>query len=337
MDKQLLQKYFRNQCSVEEIEQVLNWFQTGEGQKYFEEHLNKDMQQYSEEENMLFYPDVPTEKMLNNIKKNRSSVYQLKSRSTWKIRVSVAIIICSILVGLNYSFLQSAETDKVQETEISFRTISTQDDQQRLITLTDGTKIRLNSNSSIKIPEIFPDSARSVSLNGEAWFDVSQDKNRPFSILANRVHIKVLGTEFNVNVDTLSGNVEVAVAEGMVTLNEETDLNGTAAILTQNTFAVFNLANNEILIEHTPVDNYMSWISGRLYFYSEPLWVVSRYLERLYNTPFQFEQESLKTLSLSTDMAKQDLSQVLDIISKTLSIDYYLEKDTIIWTNQTNQ
>lgn len=336
MDKRLLQKYFRNQCSIEEIEQVLNWFQTREGQLYFEEHLDRDMQRYAEEEKLLFYPDVPTEKMLRNIKRGKKTPFQVKSRSNWKVRISVAVIICFVLAGISYFFLQDAGAGNNREPEITYRTISTQTDQHRLVTLSDGTKIRLNSNTSIKIPEYFSPGERTIDLYGEAWFDVAEDKNRPFSIRANRANIRVLGTEFNVNVDTLSGNVQVAVSEGRVSLNNESDIHGTSAILTRNTFAVFNLDTDEILIEHTPVENYLSWISGRLYFYNEPLWVVSRYLERLYNTPFHFKQKSLKELPLSTDMAKQDLTQVLDIIAKTLNIDYFYERDTVIWTHKTN-
>lgn len=334
MDKKLLQKYFRNQCSIEEIEQVLNWYQTEQGQLYIEEHLDVDMHKYAEEGNMLFYPDVPTEKMLKNIKRGKRSSYQRKNRSNWKVRISVAVIICSLLSGLSYYFLLYSGHTYEQEPSINYRTISTQNDQHQVVMLSDSTKIRLNSNTSIKFQENFPASERSIALNGEAWFEVAYDKSRPFSIQANQANIQVLGTKFNVKSDTLARNVQVAVAEGMVTLNSETNENGTAAKLTKNTFAVLNLDNNEILIENTPVENYLSWINGRLYFYNEPLWVVSRYLERLYSVSFQFEKESLKSLSLSTDMAKQDLTQVLDIISRTLSIEFLYEKDTVQWTTK---
>lgn len=337
MDKQLLYKYFSNQCSIEEIEQVLNWFQTKEGKVYIENHIDAGMQRYAEEENLLFYPDVPTEKMLDNIHKRKKAPQKIKRQNPWKIKLAVAGIICGILLGVNYLYMPEIGADENQESATEYRTISTQDDQNRLITLSEGTKIRLNANSSIIIPEVFSPTERKIVLHGEAWFDVAEDKNRPLSIQASRATIQVLGTEFNVKVDTVSRNVQVAVAEGKVSLNDEENRNGTEAILTENTFAMFNLDTDEILIENTPIENYLSWISGRLYFYNKPLWVVSRYLERIYDTEFEFEQNSIRELPLSTDMEKQDLTQVLDIISKTLNIGYTYEKGTVTWTSNINQ
>lgn len=336
MDKQLLYRYFSNQCSLEEIEQVLNWFQTKEGEEYIESHLDSGMQRYAEEENMLFYPDVPTEKMLKTINQRKKAPLRVKRQKPWIIKSAVAVLMCGILVGINY-FMPNVGAENKNEEVVEYRTISTQNDQNRLVTLSEGTRIRLNSNSSIIIPEFFSPTERKVVLNGEAWFDVAEDEDRPLTIQANRANIQVLGTEFNVKVDTLSRNVQVAVVEGKVSLNNEDSINGTEAILTQNTFAVFDLNTDEILIEHSPVENYMSWISGRLYFYNEPLWLVSRNLERLYDTEIKYDQEYMKDLPLSTDMDKQELTKVLDIISRTLNIGYLHEKDTVTWTTNINQ
>jgi ferric-dicitrate binding protein FerR (iron transport regulator) len=216
------------------------------------------------------------------------------------------------------------------------RTITTQHDQHRLVTLSDGTQIRLNSNSTIKVPNSFSNENRTVTLDGEAWFGVASDEDRPFYIQAGQATIQVLGTEFNVKMDDIAGNVQVAVAEGRVSLNNTNRENESSAILTKNTYAVYNIDSREILIEQTPVENYMSWISGKLFFYNEPLWVVSRYIERLYGVNFQFEQESLKELSLSTNMARESLPDVLDIIAQTLGIGYTLENNTVTWNRNVN-
>lgn len=333
MDKQLLQKYFRNQCSIEEIEQILNWFQTKEGQKAFEEHLNQDMERYAEEERLLLYPDVPTAELLQKIQQSKNQKYFRKKPDIWAIRAVVAVLICTVL-AVNYLIIGVTGQGKPEVPEITYRTISTQDDQHRLITLSDGTNIRLNSNSSIKIQDPFPKEERSVTMKGEAWFDIARDENRPFLLQADQAAIRVLGTEFNVKVDTLSGNVQVAVAEGRVSLSNQANNQGRGAILTENTFALMDLDNEEMLIEHTQVDNYLSWISGKLYFYNEPLWVVSRYLERIYDVHFQFEEERLKELPLSTNIAKEDLTTVLNIIGQTLDIEHSYENDNVLWTHK---
>lgn len=338
MDKDLLKKYFRNQCTLEEIEQVLDWFQTKEGQQYFEENLDRDMHKYADDDRLILDPDVPTNKMLSRILQSKMGVKTSTQRKNWfwQIRVAVALLICTTLAGAGYFVLQSEAAEPTTEQANTVRTITTQDDQHRLVSLSDGTQIRLNSNSRIEIPNPFPEDERTVSLTGEAWFDVTSDKDRPFHIQAGQATIQVLGTEFNVKMDETAGNVQVAVAEGRVSLNNTTQTNGSSAILTENTYAVYNINSREILIEQTPIENYMSWISGKLFFYNEPLWVVSRYIERLYNVSFQFEKESLKELPLSTNMARENLPNVLDIIAQTLGIGYTLENNTVTWNDNIN-
>lgn len=338
MDKELLKKYFRNQCTFEEIEQVLDWFQTKEGQQYFEETLDRDIQKYSDDEKLLLNPNVQSEKILNRIhqtKKGIKSPLEKKNRF-WQIKVVAALIVCAFLAGSGFFIFQSRISYSSSQQADSIRTITTEHDQHRLVTLSDGTEIRLNSNSTIEVPNPFASDERTVTLNGEAWFDVAPDESRRFHIKAGHASIQVLGTEFNVKMDDIAGNVQVAVSEGRVSLNNTNEETGSSAILTENTYAVYNIDSREILIEHTPVENYLSWISGKLFFYNEPLWVVSRYIERLYNVSFQFEQESLKELPLSTNMAREKLPDVLNIIAQTLGIGYTLENNTVTWNDNIN-
>lgn len=330
-----MQKYFRNQCTPEEIEQVIDWFQTEDGRKYFEDRLNRDMHRYADEKNLLLHPEVPSVKMLQKIEriKKKGATSSRRNRDHWWMRVAVILLISSMFAGSGYLLLQNGEYVENQEPELVYRTISTPTDQQRLVTLDDGTKIRLNTSSSIEIPEQFTADSREVTIDGEAYFEVAKDEDRLFSIRAGEAMIRVLGTEFNVRIDKRSRSVQIAVAEGRVSLSDDGGGNGSEAILSENTFALFHPNGGEILIEQSPVDNYMSWISGNLHFYDEPLWIVSRYLERLYGVSFRFRKEQLKELTLSANIIKRDLLPVLDIISQTLGIDYEVENDNdiVVW------
>lgn len=294
------------------------------------------MQHYAEEENLLLFPDVPTDRILRKIKSSRDQRFDKRHNYKWMIRAAVILLIFSILGG-SYLVMQFSDDTGEQIAEQKFRTISTQEDQHRLITLSEGTQIRMNSNSSIVLPETFSEDSRTVSLKGEAWFNVAKDETKPFLIQAEQAQIRVIGTEFNVKIDTLARHVQVAVAEGKVSLNH-LNRSGNSAILTKNSFAIYNLVNEEILIEQTPVENYLSWINGRLTFYNDPLWQVSRYLERLYNVRIRFDEPHLSHLALSLDIAKNDLESVLEIIANTLNLQYsYKEhKNDVLWTKPSN-
>lgn len=333
MNKQLLNKYFRNQCTLKETEEVLAWFQTGEGQAYLEESLKQDMHHYADEERLMLYPDIASDPLLERIKRSRKSTLTVRRRTSWPMRTAVAAIILIIGVAQVGIYMYDKQDAASHLSEIVYHTIKTESDQNRLVTLSDGSKIRLNANSSIRVPEPLQPDNRTLTLKGEAWFDIEQDASRPFIITAGSTKIHVLGTQFNVKSDSLRQQVQVAVAEGKVSFSKENG-DGQSAILTKNTFAVYDLKNDDILIEHTPVENYLSWFSGRLYFYNDPLRVVSRYLERIYDVDILFEIESLKELPLSIDLTREDLPGVLDIIGRTLNLTYHHEKDTVLWTNQ---
>ena len=89
------------------------------------------------------------------------------------------------------------------------------------ITLSDGTKVKLDAGSSIKFPDKFEDDKREVFLNGEAYFKVTSDLQTPFIVHTNQAEITVLGTKFNVRAWDQTHKVAVVVVDGKVSLRPE--------------------------------------------------------------------------------------------------------------------
>jgi transmembrane sensor len=89
------------------------------------------------------------------------------------------------------------------------------------LTLSDGTRIRLDAGSSLKYPAEFGDEERVVFLSGEGFFEVAHNKEKPFVVHANHAIVEVLGTEFNIRAWQPEQRVTVAVAEGRVSLGTE--------------------------------------------------------------------------------------------------------------------
>lgn len=342
MDKELLQKFFRNQCTAAEMKRVYKWFDTTEGNDYFLERLDKDFRRYSNDDNLLLTPDVPSTKILTKIKqtRNRQNRHSGRNYAGWKVKVAVAAIVCISLLSAALIHHGNSTLDTT-EAEITYRTFSTSNEQHRLISLSDGSQIRLNSNSAVQVPESFTSSKRHVILQGEAWFKIASDHEKPFSVQADDATIHVLGTEFNIKIDRDAGNIQIAVSEGTVAFESanQTENEGIRTTLSRNNFALYYPALNEIIIENTSVINYLSWIDGNLFFYDEPLWQVSRTLERLYNYNFNFFDENAKYLTLSANLTRGELPELLTVISQTLNIDYEMNTlaNEITWTSYKNQ
>jgi len=336
LDKHLLIKYFRNQCSLDEVEQVLRWFQSEEGKHYLENRLDHDMSRYSQKENLLLSPDIDSHRMLTEIEKATSrsnSKYTKKDR--WWLRVAVVLLISTFLAFASYWMVAetslSAVSEYTQNENPVYHRIAAEDGPQRLITLGDGTTVRLNSSAILEIPENYPIAGRRVRVQGEAYFDVVHNENEPFIVDIDDAVIHVLGTEFNVKENLDLHQVQVAVVDGKVSLSNKEDFNGREVVLTKNTFASLDIKSGIIVMENTAVDNYLSWISGKLQFYDESLRNVSNYLNRLYGVKFHFESSNLSEKYISVEVMDRGLEYVLDIVSQTIGISYQYCGGEVTW------
>ncbi|MCG8311183.1 MAG: FecR domain-containing protein [Cytophagales bacterium] len=165
--------------------------------------------------------------------------------------------------------------------------------QKLSVVLPDGTKAKLNSDSRLEYPVSFSNSSRQVKLIGEAFFDVTHDKDRPFMVKTDNVTTTVLGTAFNVNAYPEAPSVEVALVEGSVII--ECDSKGQSAtklVLKPNEMARIDTLNaSSQVVLFNPVE-VLGWKDGLLYFEKTGFKKALCKLERWYDVEFEVESES---------------------------------------------
>ncbi|SHE74952.1 FecR family protein [Fodinibius roseus] len=328
MDRKLLNRYFRDECTEEEVDKVLGWFQTEEGQAFLEQDMDQSDEQLTKEEQLSLYPGVETEKLFNRIQLNKKKRYQ-NSRLVG-IRVASILLLVATFSSLVYwSGITSTVSD--ENPEPVYTTYVTESDQQKVLTLSDGSRIRLNEGAKLIVPEKFKASKREVKLQGEAYFEVESNEKQPFWVRTTGSVVEVLGTRFNVRADSAARQVQVAVLEGKVALKSGDTENAASAHLNRNNVGVLRLSDNQITIENANAENYVSWFKNRLKFTGETLGQVSRQLERLYEVQIAFESNRLKELQLTADMEKVDLKEVVTTISNTFDIQFRMKEDQVVW------
>lgn len=193
------------------------------------------------------------------------------------------------------------------------------------VRLTDGTKVTLNAESSLKYPVTFTDSTRTVYLDGEGYFDVAHD-GRPFIVNAEEVNVRVLGTQFNVNSYQSEPGIQTTLVEGKVRLESESG-NVTLSPGDQGT-----LLNSQFEIQQVNIRFYTSWISGKLDFNNVTLDQVMSRLARWYDFRYEFEDESMLDYHFTATFDKeQPISEILEMLSLTTDVDFKItEEKTII-------
>ena len=209
--------------------------------------------------------------------------------------------------------------------------------------LEDGTVIMLKPNSSIEYPEKFSESDRKVQLKGEAFFDVTKDKNRPFIIGANDVTIKVLGTSFNVVAYEGAKEVSVVVKTGKVSVfakpksgNANQQTKSEEVILTPNQEVIYDTSKDHF--SKKLVAEPESILAKPTLFETQydcvPVVKILDVLEQNYGIRIQYDEEALSGCNLTTSMAEEGLYERIEIICKAIGAQYETTYTMIIITSK---
>ncbi|RXQ92933.1 FecR family protein [Ancylomarina salipaludis] len=197
------------------------------------------------------------------------------------------------------------------------------------LTLSDGTKIWLNSNSKLKYPTKFSGKERLVELEGEAFFDVSKNKDFPFVVKMNDFQIKVLGTSFNVNAYNDEKEIITTLVEGRVEVKDQ--LRNQKEILLPNDQFCINKYNGDFKKTHVDTEIYTAWKNGRLVFQNERLEDIMIRLSRWYNVEVFFLNNESKDLKFTGDLARyEDFNNVLEMIEFTDKVKFSIKNRSVL-------
>lgn len=221
----------------------------------------------------------------------------------------------------------NADGTKQNTPKILYNTVNTPRGGQYRIVLPDGTKVWLNSISSIKFPTEFTEKERKVEITGEVYFEVAHNPARPFEVKHNDISVRVLGTHFNVNTYEDEPDVRVTLLEGAVQVADnykQTVLKpGQQAVIADN--SSINILNN------VSVDEVVAWKDGKFLFNRTSVESVMRMLSRWYDMEYEIKGNISKHFggSISRDVP---LSKVVEMLKKAGGLDIQTNGNKLIIT-----
>lgn len=193
------------------------------------------------------------------------------------------------------------------------------------VILPDGSKVWLNSNSTLKFPEAFTGDTREVVLEGEAYFEVVKNKGQ-FIVHTKNQDVTVLGTSFNVSAYKSDNFFSSTLVEGKVRLSSEQT---GEVVLTPGKRGYLKFDNDpKVFLSDVDVRNFSAWKDGVFFFDNENLEAILTKIGRWYGFKVSFQQEELKSIPF-TGVAKKDtpIKKVLDMIAKTSEVKYQVNKN----------
>lgn len=234
--------------------------------------------------------------------------------------VAMVVIILSIGWG-GFRLIRSN-----QEKVLTYTEVHVKNGEHKRVILPDGTSVTLNAGSYLRYPREFITDVRRIEMNGEAFFEVTRDEEKPFLIHTKDADVKVLGTSFNVKAFDMDEQLTVSVQTGKV----QVDLPEAMMRLLPDEQFVMDKTKGEFQKRNEDARLSTVWIKGGLYFNRTPIRTVVNELVRMYNRTIEFAPGAEYDDYIYGEHDNKSLEAVLKSIQYSTDIKYRIENDKIV-------
>ncbi|MBN2597466.1 MAG: FecR family protein [Marinifilaceae bacterium] len=234
----------------------------------------------------------------------------------------------TIISNLNGKLSYTSNEDVALQTIYNTVTVPVGGEYQ--LTLSDGTKVMLNSESEIKFPVQFNQNKRKVWIEGEVFFDVAHNKNKPFLVDVKDVEIEVLGTEFNVEAYNDQKSVVTTLVRGSVKLSKGQE----SVIIKPDQQAFIFDEGEQFAVKNVTAENYALWKDGVFYFEEADLGTIMQKLERWYGIKVFYMNQTIKMKRFSVEVKRyEEIKDVLNMLARTNKVHFEIKENVITVKN----
>ncbi|WP_289750773.1 FecR family protein [Bacteroides acidifaciens] len=322
LSEDIINKYLTGQCSEEELVEVNAWMKESEenARQLFrmEEiyHLGKfnqytDRQQMARAEKQLY-------KKLDEEKRKQNKILRMHRWMKYAAMIAVILVIGG---GSGYWLYQNGNNQHMMVAVANEGIV-------KEIILPDGTKVWLNNSATLKYPREFSEKARNIYLDGEAYFEVTKNRHKPFTVQSDAMRVRVLGTTFNFKCDKNYRIAEVTLIEGEIEVKgnkEEGQI-----ILAPGQRAELNKNNGRLTVKQVDAKMDAVWHDNLIPFQKADIFTISKALERFYDIKIILSPDMRADKTYSGVLKKKStIESVLKSLQNSISIDYKIVGNNI--------
>ena len=271
LNEDIIIRYLENRCSEEDFVLINEWMKESyenAGELFRMEEIYQLGKFPFEEENLVVRAERRLGRRLEQENQKKQEVFKLRS----VLRYAAAIVGVMVLAaGLAYWFRNKAEELVVA---------SAAHGQVREMLLPDGTKVWLNQSSVLKYPRAFEGKERHVYLDGEAYFEVARNHEKPFMVKSPAMDVRVLGTSFNIKCRPDNSFAETTLIEGEVEVKDKSDKGRITLLPGQK--AVLNRVTGRMQVKQVDPKMEIVWHNDLIPFEKSSIFQIAAALERFY-------------------------------------------------------
>lgn len=310
---QYIYSVFSNNENSSELQQTLR-------DNFFEYVINNE----DSKQDIFYLLDRIHHVIHKNERKTKNTIIKIIYR---RFSLAAAVLIIPLLITVSILFKEKEPEIKVAEENYVTSVLYAPPSSRINFTLPDGTEGWLNSGSSLEYKTPFRN--RSISVLGEAWFDVAHDEEHPFEIAVGNSRIKVLGTRFNLFAYPEEKYIEVVLEEGKVEFSSPE----LSSAVEMNPNEKLTLKEGAISIDNIDASKYTVWTEGKLVFRSDPMTEVAKRLARWYNVEVELVDKALYDYVIRGTFQDDSLEEVLHFLSMTSPIKYKIVEHKLLDDN----
>lgn len=315
-------------CSIQELTEFKRWLSDPKTQKEVESWLAENWATSSEIDSNTLIETVFTQ--IQEYQKEHHMKSRFSVTRILKLYQKIAAFLLIPIIGLGILYWVSQYNQNAgQYTE----TIAPRGQKSQIV-LADGTKVWLNSDTKIKYPGNFSKNQRDVYLDGEAFFEVSENERQPFVVHTSGLKVKVLGTKFNVKAYPDEDQIETSLFEGKVNLltNNLLDEIIEKEVKPGQSF-LYSKTNQQLELNRFPQDEINGWKKNQLIFKDDTFGNLVRKIERWYNVDVIYDEKLFNDRRLTVELYEGErLDRLMEIISLALSVNYKYERGEVVLT-----
>jgi ferric-dicitrate binding protein FerR (iron transport regulator) len=237
-------------------------------------------------------------------------------------RIAAVLVISAIIIGVPY-YLKNGGFSS--EADLRYSEIIAPLGSRIRIDLPDGSSAWLNHGTILKYPQNFGKKTRELFISGEAYFNVREDKKRPFILQTSEISICVKGTTFNIMAYADDNAVEVTLEQGKLDMyaGSVDDEQNKISSLRPGDHVIYDLTTEKVtknILRDT--DIYTAWKDGYIVFRDDPMESIIKKLERWYNVEIELTDKELLDYRFTATFTDETLPQVLHLLSIAVPMDY---------------
>ena len=356
----LIYGYLTGELTVEEIAELINWINLDKANKrYFDRCSELWITYKSVGANSGFNAQEGFWKFRQRIKATGNppeSVHKSKTILFKTVLKYAAVFILAFALG-GMLFFYSVKKSTAQAVQ-SINEIVVPLGSKAELSLSDGTVVTLNAGSTIKIDPSYGTLNRTIELEGEGYFKVARDENKPFIVKTTYLKVIALGTEFNIKAYTVDKTIETTLVTGSVKIEPASgESKGEATILKPSEKLIYYktdsrseqvpagrekelsdlrpvkvdnmVASPRLVKENVNIEPVVSWKEDSWIFEQETLAQIAIDLERKFNVRIVFDSERLKSYRFTGKILAEPIEQVLEVMSISAPISFRLKGNVV--------